>query len=525
MPMADDHADTPTDTTRDPDLRLLVDGELVAPESTDGGLYSFRLASTPRSVRLLSRSMIPVPRRLSVADRRRLGISLWHIRLKAEGVAMQVNSAHPWLSEGFHALENDARWTDGFALLPRELFELLPVPFTVEVKVGSSDLAYPLPPEEPRPRVLVVDETVPTPDRDAGSNVMVEHIRLLRGLGYSVVFHPANVDESLSNSPLFRTEGVELAAHPSYDGLEHLLAMRGASFAAAYVHRVSVARWALPLLRRLAPQARVLFNNADLNFLRLEREAAVTGSDTLRQEASDVRGHELSAMAMADVSLICNSDELRLLRGDLPLAHLVYLPWVIGARAQAPESFDQRRGMMFLGGFAHRPNADAVIWLVNEVMPRVRELGRGVKLHMYGYAIPPDVLALNAADVVIEGYVESLDAAFARHRISVAPLRFGAGFKGKLAESMARGVPAVATGIAVEGTGFVDGRHVLVADDAAAFARAIVRLHEDPGLWERLSSAGRSFVRSAFSEEAGRKRMEEALCLADLGARERLARQ
>ena len=504
--------------SRNPDLRLLVDGVVVSPDSVGKGLHRFSFTGPVQEIRLLSRSLVPAAQIAGSSDKRRLGVSLWSIRLLAEGAAVEFRFDHPSLAEGFHAVETGARWTDGFALLPSRLYGFLAGPITLEGQIGDPDIRYPLPPEESRPRALVLDEAVPTPDRDAGSNVILEHIRLLRGLGYAVTFMPANLSPGDAYGAALEAAGVELAVHPFYGGLEHFLASRGPSFALAYVHRVSVADRAIPVLRRLAPQLRILFNNADLHFLRVGREADVTGNQALLAEAGDLRQRELRAIAAADATLLCNAQEMQLLRAELPTARLIYLPWVIGPRRRDEAGFEDRRGIMFLGGFAHRPNADAVIWLVTEVMPLLRRLVPGLKLHVYGHGIPERVGALAAADVIIEGHVADLGAAFARHRLSVAPLRFGAGFKGKLAESLAHGVPVVATSIAVEGTGLVGGAQLLLADGAEAFALAVAGLHETPALWRDLADRGRQFTLSTFSAAAGRERMRAALSLAGLPA-------
>ena len=499
-----------------PDLRLVVDGQVLAPESAEEGLYRFRLRGPVHEIRLLSRVVVPAAQDPQWSDRRRLGVSLWWIRLRSSDAAVEIQHDHPKLTEGFHGVESGARWTDGFALLPPFLYRVLSGEITAEVKIGAPDMQYPVPADAPCQQALVIDETVPTPDRDAGSNVILEHMRLLQSLGYGITFLPANLATPAPYAAALAEAGIELAADPFYAGIDHLLAVRGPSFALAYVHRVTVAGRVIPSLRRYAPQARILFNNADMHFLRLQREAEVTGSAPLRQAAQDMRAQELQAFAAADVALVCNAHEMELLRLQAPDARTVYLPWVIGPRACGGAGFADRHGIMFLGGFAHRPNADAVIWFVTEVMPLLRPLAPGVALHVYGHGIPEAVHALAGPDVVIEGHVADLADAFARHRLSVAPLRFGAGFKGKLAESLAHGVPAVASSVAVEGTGLAGGVHLLVADDAGAFATAVAQLHATPALWERLAAEGRRFVRAEFSAALGRDRLRQALRLAGL---------
>ena len=509
VPVTETHAEQP-------DLRLVVDEQVLAPVSVDQGLHVFRLTGPARQIRLLSRALVPAARHTGSPDHRRLGVSVWWIRLRGGGASVDLRHDYRGLDEGFHAAEATARWTDGFALLPPRLYRFLSGEITVEVMIGCPDVSYPVPPDTPRPRALVIDETVPTPDRDAGSNVIAEHMRLLQGLGYAITFLPANLAAPSPYAEALAAAGIELVAHPFIASPEHLIALRGASFALAYVHRVTVAERVMPLLRRYAPQARILFNNADLHFLRLQREAELTGSAALAREAEDMRGRELRAFADADAAVVCNTQEMDLLAGELAEAKLVYLPWVIGPRARHPAGFAQRHGIMFLGGFAHRPNVDAVIWFATVVMPLLRPLLPGVALHVYGHGMPEAVRALAGPDVVIEGPIADLAVAFARHRVSIAPLRFGAGFKGKLAESLAHGVPVVASSVAVEGSGLVGEEHLLVADGARPFALAVARLHQTPALWRQLAAEGHRFALAAFSEKLGRQRLREALALAGL---------
>ena len=515
VPVTEPRAEQPK-PAGDPDLRLLVDGRVLPPLSVAQGLHVFRLTCPAREIRLLSRALVPAAQTQGSPDGRRLGVSLQWIRLRGDGASVALRHDYRGLEEGFHAAETGERWTDGFALLPSRLHRFLSGEVTVEVMIGCPDVQYPLPPDTARPRALVIDETVPAPDHDAGSNVILEHMRLLQSLGYAVTFLPANLAAPSPYAEALAGAGIELVAHPCCAGPEHLMALRGPSFALAYVHRVTVAERVLPLLRRYAPQARILFNNADLHFLRLQREAELTGSEALRREAEAMRAAELRMFAAADAALVCNAQEMELLRGELPAARMVYLPWVIGPRRRGTAGFAERHGIMFLGGFDHRPNADAVIWFATTVLPLLLPLAPGLALHVYGHGMPAAVRALAGPDVVIEGYVADLAEAFGRHRVSIAPLRFGAGFKGKLAESLAHGVPVVASSVAVEGSGLVGGQHLLVADGAGPFALAVARLYETPALWQQLATEGHRFALATFSEELGRQRLREALALAGL---------
>ena len=131
--------------------------------------------------------------------------------------------------------------------------------------------------------------------------------------------------------------------------------------------------------------------------------------------------------------------------------------------------------------------------------------------HILGSNPPAEVLALKGDGIDVVGYVEDLAPYFDRCRLSVAPLRYGAGIKGKIATSLGFGVPCVATRVAVEGMGLVDGEEVLVADAPSAFADAVVRLHADEQLWSVLSGRGMEFVERNYSLAAGRELLRNML--------------
>jgi glycosyltransferase involved in cell wall biosynthesis len=166
---------------------------------------------------------------------------------------------------------------------------------------------------------------------------------------------------------------------------------------------------------------------------------------------------------------------------------------------------------LFIGGFEHTPNVDAMLWFVSRIMPLIRKQLPDTKFHIIGSKMPEAVRALECDDVVTHGYVENVDSFFESCLLSVAPLRWGAGVKGKINQSMSFGVPVVSTTIGVEGMHLTHGENVLVADTAAEFAEEVVRLHRDAQLWERLSKNGIENVEQYFSLGAARRNLEELL--------------
>jgi GT2 family glycosyltransferase len=367
-----------------------------------------------------------------------------------------------------------------------------------------------------RRQILVIDALTPRPDHDSGSLRMFNLMRLLREEGAHVVFMPANRQHDGAYTRSLQRLGVEVWYAPFAARAPSWMREHGPRFDTVLLSRHYVASEFLPLVKRHAPQARVVFDSVDLHYLREERGARMAGDDALRASAGRTRASELKVIASADTTLVVSTTERELLVADAPGARvelLSNLHEVAGAGA----GYAQRKDLVFVGGFRHPPNADAVVWFAREVLPAIRARLPEVVFHCIGSDPSDAVLALSALDgVVIHGHVPDLAPAMDGMRIAVAPLRYGAGVKGKVNLSMAHGQPVVATTCAVEGMHLQDGRDVLVADDAQAFADAVLRLYEDEELWNQLARNGLENVARHFSLDAAREVVRRVFFAPDL---------
>lgn len=353
-------------------------------------------------------------------------------------------------------------------------------------------------------QVLVVDATTPRPDRDSASLRLVNLMRLLRDEGAHVVFLPADLAHAGAHTEALQALGIEAWYAPFARRLPAWLREHGPRFDTAMVSRHYVMRELLPLLRETAPQARLVFDSVDLHFVRESRTAQLAGDDSLVRNAAVTRTLELDVVARSDVTTVVSADEAGVLTRELPEARVEVLSNVHDIRG-AGLPFAQRRDLVFVGGFRHPPNADAVTWFCEAVFPQVRERIPGVRFHCIGDGPPPEIQALARQEgVLVHGYVADLAPYMDGCRIAVAPLRVGAGVKGKINLSMAHGQPVVATTVAAEGMHLRDGVDVLLADDAQGFADAIVRLYGDATLWMELSLNGHDNIERHFSPDAAR---------------------
>ncbi|WP_051924556.1 glycosyltransferase [Arenimonas donghaensis] len=352
-----------------------------------------------------------------------------------------------------------------------------------------------------RRRVLVLDACTPTPDRDSGSLRMTALLTLLRDQGCSVVFFPENRAHDGRYTQALQQLGVEAWWHPWLADVPRWLAQHGERFDLVIGSRHYVLGPVLPLLRAQAPRARVVFDTVDLHFLREQREAELAGDAAGLRTAARTRKAELALVAQADLTWVVSEAERVLLASQAPGARVDVVSNIHDIAEPGP-GFAQREGLLFVGGFRHPPNVDAARWLADEIMPRIHARHPGLELHLVGGDAAPDVQALGERPGIhFHGYVPDLSPLLHGVRVSVAPLRYGAGVKGKVNQALAHGIPVVATTCAVEGMHLVDGQDVLVADDADGFAEAVLRLHDDAALWTRLSEGGLENTRRHFSPE------------------------
>lgn len=352
-------------------------------------------------------------------------------------------------------------------------------------------------------QILVLDESMPHPDRDSASLRQVNLIRMLLAQGAHVVFVPTRGEHAGGATEALQAMGVEVWHAPFLGGIGSWLRDNGKRFAVVMMVRYHVANECLALVREFAPQARTVFDTVDLHYLRERRGAEVAGDASLLRGADRTRASELAIMAATDITLLVSAAEQEQLRVDAPQVR-VELVSNLHEVAGHGLPYAQRHDLVFVGGFRHPPNLDAMQWFIGEVFPRIRVQLPDVRFHCIGADVPEAIQALAAAcpGVIVHGYVPDVVPYMEQARLAVAPLRYGAGVKGKVNLSMAHGQPVVATSCGVEGMFLRDGQDVRVADEAQAFADAVVQLYTDPVLWQRLSDNGLHNIARHFSMEA-----------------------
>jgi GT2 family glycosyltransferase/glycosyltransferase involved in cell wall biosynthesis len=372
---------------------------------------------------------------------------------------------------------------------------------------------------DPRPRVLVCDVQVPTPDRDAGGQRMAWILRLLVPMTAHLTMAPTDRVDRGAAAEALRQDGIEVSVG-GFRSFRGLLRSRRDLYDLVILSRPDVASARAGSVRRYLPHARLIFDTVDLHFRREERRLAVAGAVRTRGIAR-ARALEMGLVRRCDVTATVTETEREVLRGLVPGSDIVVLPTVHELRPDTPPPFDARCGLLFIGSFGHEPNADAVAFLLDEILPRVRQR-IDVPLVVIGGSPPPALACRAGAGVRFAGHVDDVVPLFDRARVFVSPLRFGAGMKGKNGQAMALGLPMVTTSIGAEGMDLVDGGDALIRDDPTGFADAVVCLHQDADLWRAIAENARREAGERWSPAAMRARLERLLRGADLeGGRER----
>lgn len=351
-------------------------------------------------------------------------------------------------------------------------------------------------------RVLVLDHCTPMPNQDAGSVTVFNLLMLLRELGFQVTFIPEDNFRYMPDyTNSMQRAGVEILYAPYTVSVEQHLKEYGERYDLAFLFRPGVAERHLQAIRKYCTNAKVLYHTVDLHFLRMSREAELQSDEAKQKVASEMRQRELAAIGSADASIVHSTTELEVLRPLVPEAKLHVFPLIMDVQG-THIPFQERKNIVFVGSYQHTPNVDAVKYFAKKVMPLLRMKLPGIRFYVVGSRPSAEVLELASEDIIITGFVEDLTSLLNKMRVSVAPLRYGAGIKGKIGSSMAVGLPVVGSPLAVEGMSLTDGENILVADGATAFADSVVKIYQDEALWSRISESGISFARQAWGGEA-----------------------
>ena len=349
--------------------------------------------------------------------------------------------------------------------------------------------------------LLMVDHYVPQFDKDAGSRTVFQYLKLFVSQGFNVKFIGDNFYQHEPYTTVLQQMGIEVLYGP--DCAAHWkdwILENAEHFDYVFLNRPHIAPKYLDFLR-LHTHARIMYYGHDLAFLREMREYEITGDASFRDSAKEWQPKELALMRQADMAYYPSYVEVDEIHRIDPDIRVKAIPAYLFENVQwEGYDFASRKDIMFIGGFGHRPNVDAVKWVADEILPALLKLLPDVRIHILGSNPPKEVLTLASDHLIMEGFVteEQLDAFYRESRLSLVPLRYGAGIKGKVIEAMRYGTPVVTTPTGAEG--IPDAESVMAVEETAdALAQRIAVLYNDAEALTALSRKSVAYVQENYS--------------------------
>jgi glycosyltransferase involved in cell wall biosynthesis len=352
-------------------------------------------------------------------------------------------------------------------------------------------------PPELRRRALVIDDALPRPGRSAREAAMLDHIGALRRLGYEVLLAPQDMASDPAAEAALEERGIQPCLGPYYASVEEVLRRNAGMLDLVWIQRLGNFMQYGGMARHHAPRARLVYGAGTLSHLHLSRRAAVDELGEIMRHSRAAKASELIAARLADSVVTHSPYDAGLLAKDLPRADIHAIPWSVAPRPVATP-FGDRRDIAFLADDAEDATLDAVLWLMEGIMPKLRARNPDIRCF---------VLASQAGARLPRGSADGLvflepeadpSAVLEQVRATVAPLRYGAGLKGRVLQSLAAGIPCICSPVAAEGLALPPALEACIGSTPQRLAELMLRLHEEEAENAACSAAGLSFITGHF---------------------------
>jgi len=348
-------------------------------------------------------------------------------------------------------------------------------------------------------KLLIIAHTLPLFDLQSGDFRLFMLIKRL-SKSYDITFMGRDLGKNrdiILNRYAPALEEIGVKVHIGGDSFKH--AITSNKYKAAILEFYDIAEQYLERIRFMQPTCRIILDTVDIHYLRLQRKYLLTGDEKDLEIAEDTKRRELAVYAKADILLAVTREDGDIIKNENPDFNVRIVPNV--HELVHPKGEKNRNEMIFVGGFKHHPNIDAVQHFCRDILPGIRKKLPDVRFTIVGSSPPEEVKILANDHVEVTGYVPETAPYLHRSYISVAPLRYGAGMKGKIGEAMAHGLPVVTTSIGAEGMGLTDRENILIADSPEGFADAVVELMSDPVLYEKIRNNSMEHIDRNYTPE------------------------
>ena len=347
--------------------------------------------------------------------------------------------------------------------------------------------------------ILYIDHYVPEPDKDSGSLRTFNMLGILSYMKNKVTLWPDNQKFTHPYVTELQQKGIEVIYNNN--NFDRFLDERKNVYDVAILTRPYIAVKYIDKIKTKMPKCRIIFDTMDLHYLRLERQASVLENKQAAQ-AVLMKKLEFSLMRKSDITILTSPVEYEILHKEIDHSSFAILPNIHAEFENHVEPFEKRNDIMFVGGFLHDPNIDAVKYFINEIWPKIKQKIPNVKFFIIGSNPPEEIKKLASDDVIVTGFVNDLQPFYDKCKVMVAPLRYGAGVKGKVTQSLTKGLPLVTTPIGAEGMNLLDGEHCMICNSTDEFVEKTIQVYREEKLWENLSKNGKQIAQDYSAEKA-----------------------
>lgn len=352
--------------------------------------------------------------------------------------------------------------------------------------------------------ILFIDHYVPQFDKDAGSRTVFAYLKLFVNKGFNVKFLGDNFYRDEPYTEILQQMGIEVLYGPYYaQNWKQWIKDNAQAFDYVFMNRPHISKNYMDYVRETT-KAKIIYYGHDLHYVREKREYELTKNKDLLKSSEEWKHLEYDLMRKADMVYYPSQveiDEIASVDSSIKAAALtayIYPDLTV-------KSFDSssRSNILFVGGFGHGPNVDAVKWFVKEIFPKILEKNPDIVFEIVGSKAPDEITNLASKNIIVHGFVsdEKLAQLYSECKMTVIPLRYGAGIKGKVVEAMSQGVPVVTTSVGAEG--ILNSEDILfVEDNPDKFADLVCKLYNDSEALSQASSKSYDYIKKYYSEDA-----------------------
>jgi glycosyltransferase involved in cell wall biosynthesis len=358
-------------------------------------------------------------------------------------------------------------------------------------------------------KILVIGPLLPYYDRSAWGVRLFNMLKIL-SRNYKIIYfswseYKGQEDEKYTSD----LKGMNIDVYTEENDFMKIIKQN--DFYATLIEYFNVAEYFLPRIRMLKPRCPIIVDSIDVHYHRLWMQYGITKNLIDYKEYLDVKRREISIYKKADLVLAVTEEDVLILRDEDPNLRIEVVPNIYDIPNDPKDRNVDKNSLIFIGGFKHKPNVDAVFYFCNIILPKLIEKNPQIHLTIIGESPSAQIMKLDSKHVKVLGYVPSVTPYLMKNYVSIAPLRFGAGMKGKINEAMAHGIPVVSTSVGVQGMKLRHKQEIMIADEPEDFIKCIQELINDNKLYSVISTNSVNFIKENYTSDKVANKLEEII--------------